>query len=161
MSTQMAPHNSTSDDAMGPQEYGTADGRTGSKESVQGAVQTLNRNDPDSSLKTEAEIEESIREKVADIGPGRSALLVYLGLINIAIFSVIGFFLLSWSWIVSLVTVFISFVIVGLAPPLPTFSSSFCFGKQEIKSLYSTFLLVAAHLPSQGTSSPRGRPTMD
>ncbi|KAL2175355.1 glycosyltransferase family 1 protein [Thermothelomyces heterothallicus CBS 202.75] len=56
-------------------------------------------------------MEEFIRELVADIGPDRFALFVYIGLIGIAILSTAGFFLLSWSWIVAIVNVFVAFVI--------------------------------------------------
>jgi len=56
---------------------------------------------------------EFIREIVEDFGPDRFAFFVYLGLIGIGFVSIIGFFLLSWSWITAIICVFIGFVTVG------------------------------------------------
>lgn len=56
---------------------------------------------------------DEIRKMMEDIGPDRFALFVYLGLMGIAILSIVGFFLLSWSWIVAIANVFIAFVIVS------------------------------------------------
>jgi len=58
---------------------------------------------------------EFIREIVEDFGPDRFAFFVYLGLIGIGFVSIIGFFLLSWSWITAIICVFIGFVVVSPA----------------------------------------------
>ncbi|KAK4157657.1 glycosyltransferase [Chaetomidium leptoderma] len=55
-------------------------------------------------------MERFVREMVEDFGPDRFAVFVYLGLIGIMITSVIGFFILSWSWITAIIGVFIGFV---------------------------------------------------
>ncbi|KAL2160182.1 hypothetical protein VTH06DRAFT_1838 [Thermothelomyces fergusii] len=95
-------------------QHGNADDddETRPKERLQAtAVDPGIRANPDSSAKAEAEMEEFVRELVADLGPDRFALGVYLGLVGIAVLATAGFFLLSWSWIVAIVSVFVSFVI--------------------------------------------------
>ena len=62
---------------------------------------------------------EFIREMVEDFGPDRFAVFVYLGLLGLGLVSVVGFFLLSWSWITAIICVLIGFVVVSLAAPLP------------------------------------------
>ncbi len=57
---------------------------------------------------------EFIREMVDDFGPDRFAVFVYLGLIGIGLVSIVGFFLLSWSWITAIICVLIGFVVVRL-----------------------------------------------
>ncbi|KAK4141157.1 glycosyltransferase [Dichotomopilus funicola] len=54
---------------------------------------------------------EQIREMLHEFGPDRFATYVYAGLGGIAVVSVVAFFLLSWSWIVAIINVFLGFVV--------------------------------------------------
>ncbi|KAK4101971.1 glycosyltransferase family 1 protein [Parathielavia hyrcaniae] len=56
-------------------------------------------------------MDQIVREMVEDFGPDRFAFFVYLGLTGIIIVSIVGFFLLSWSWITAIVLVFITFLV--------------------------------------------------
>ncbi|KAL2263718.1 hypothetical protein VTK26DRAFT_5474 [Humicola hyalothermophila] len=56
-------------------------------------------------------MQEFIEEFVEDLGGDRWAVLFYLGLLAVMGMSVVGFFLLAWSWIVAIICVLIGFVI--------------------------------------------------
>jgi hypothetical protein len=57
---------------------------------------------------------EDIREFFDDLGGDSYALAVYFGCLVFLIVSILGFWLLPWSWIVALASVLITFVIVSL-----------------------------------------------
>jgi hypothetical protein len=54
-----------------------------------------------------------MQELIEELGPDRLAVSVYLGLVGIIVASVVGLFLLSWSWITAIICVFIGFVAVS------------------------------------------------
>ncbi|KAJ4306752.1 UDP-N-acetylglucosamine transferase subunit [Collariella sp. IMI 366227] len=56
-------------------------------------------------------MEEFIVDTIRDMDGDASAVFVFLGLIVIIIISVIGFFLLSWSWIIAIIGVLIGFIV--------------------------------------------------
>lgn len=96
----------------GPHEEVNISSKLGGTDSTQKAQKPAS----ETNLTTEAEMEQSVRQMVEDFGPDRFAVFVYLGLIGIAIISIFGFFLLSWSWITAIICVFIGFVAVRSLP---------------------------------------------
>jgi hypothetical protein len=58
-----------------------------------------------------------VREMLHEFGPDRFAIYVYAGLLGISTASLIGFFLLSWSWITAIIAILIGFVIVSPLSP--------------------------------------------
>lgn len=74
---------------------------------------------PQANTSDDAEME-FIREMIDDFGPDRFAVFVYLGLVGIIMISVVGFFLLSWSWITAIICVLIGFIAVSSSTsPIP------------------------------------------
>jgi hypothetical protein len=71
---------------------------------------------PQANTSDDAEMD-FMQELIQDLGPDRLAVFVYLGLVGIIVVSVVGLFLLSWSWITAIICVFIGFVAVS--PPSP------------------------------------------
>lgn len=68
---------------------------------------------PVSIANPEAEMEKFIRDMIEDFGPDRFAFFVYLGLVCIGMISIAGLFLLPWSSITTIITGFVTFVIVS------------------------------------------------
>ncbi|KAK3896502.1 hypothetical protein C8A05DRAFT_20529, partial [Staphylotrichum tortipilum] len=54
-----------------------------------------------------------VRDVVNDFGPDRYAFFIYLGMVGVVLAAAIGFFLLSWAAIVTIIVLFTGFVVVS------------------------------------------------
>ncbi len=70
--------------------------------------------------KSADEMADFVRDTVNDFGPDRYAFFIYLGMVGVALAAGIGFFLLSWAAIATLIVVCITFVIVSQTTHPPT-----------------------------------------
>jgi hypothetical protein len=87
-----------------------------SKATASASISSSNKTRPGNDAEMEV-----LRETADELRrcPDWFAIKIYVGLLFVIVSCIIGFFRLSWSWIIAIIAVFITFVVVSLCVPSP------------------------------------------